>query len=70
MKTPLAAFERHRLKGDKERAFSELLSDMDLHHPPCKSLSANNAYYLLGALAYNLLQAVKVIYLPAEHQGE
>lgn len=68
MKTPLGAFERHRLKGDKERAFSELLSDLDLHHPPCKSLEANNAYYLLGALAYNILQALKVIYLPVEHQ--
>jgi hypothetical protein len=65
---PKGAFERHRLKGDKERAFSELLSDFDLHHPPCHSLKANNAYYLLGALAYNLLQALKVIYLPAEHQ--
>ena len=68
LKTPQAAFERHRLKGDKERAFSELLSDFDLHHPPCHSLVANNAYYLLGALAYNVLQALKVIYLPPEHQ--
>lgn len=65
---PKAVFERHRLKGDKERAFSELLSDLDLHHPPCHSLSANNAYYLLGALAYNLLQALKLVYLPPEHQ--
>jgi hypothetical protein len=68
LKEPRAAFERHRLKGDKERAFSELLSDFDLHRPPCKSLIANNAYYLLGALAYNILQALKVIYLPPEHQ--
>ena len=68
LKTPQAAFERHRLKGDKERAFSELLSDFDLHRPPCKSLVANNAYYLLGALAYNILMALKVIYLPPEHQ--
>ena len=67
-KTPQAAFERHRLKGDKERAFSELLSDFDLHRPPCKSLAANNAYYLLGGLAYNFLMALKVIYLPPEHQ--
>jgi len=65
---PEAIFERHHLTGDKERAFSELLSDLDLHHPPCKSLMANNAYYLLGALAYNLLQALKLIYLPPEHQ--
>ncbi len=68
LRTPQSAFERHRLKGDKERAFSELLRDFDLHHPPCMSLGANHAYYLLGALAYNLLQALKVIYLPVEHR--
>lgn len=68
LKTAKAAFERHNLKGDKERAFSELLTDFELHHPPCKSLVANNAYYLFGALAYNILQALKVIYLPPEHR--
>lgn len=66
--TPLSAIERHRLKGDKERAFSDLLSDFDLHHPPCMSLRANEVFYLLGALAFNLLQALKLIYLPAEDQ--
>lgn len=60
-------FERHRLKGDKERAFSELLSDMDLHHPPCQRLDANNSYYLLAAFAFNALQALKLLHLPAEH---
>lgn len=66
--TPLRAIERHKLKGDKERAFSDLLSDFDLHHPPCMSLRANEVFYLLGALAFNLLQALKLIYLPVEHQ--
>lgn len=65
---PQSVFERHHLKGDKERAFSELLTDLDLHHPPCHDLGANNAYYLLGALAYNLLQALKLLHLPPEHQ--
>ena len=65
--TAKRVFERHRLKGDKERAFSELLSDMDLHHPPCQRLDANNCYYLLAALAFNALQALKLIYLPPEH---
>ena len=61
-------FERHRLKGDYERRFSELLIDLGLHHPPCMKLSANNAYYLLGMLAFNMLQAMKLLYLPEEHQ--
>lgn len=59
-----AVFERHRLKGDWERRFSEVLTDLDLHHPPCKSLNANRAYYALASLAYNVLQALKVIWLP------
>ncbi len=32
---------------------------MDLHHPPCLSSSANAFYYAIGALALNLLMAVK-----------
>jgi hypothetical protein len=64
-----AVFERHRLKGDFERRFSELLSDLDLHHPPCASLAANRVYYALATLAYNILQALKLIWLPEEDQG-
>jgi hypothetical protein len=64
-----AVFERHRLKGDYERRFSELLSDLDLHHPPCASLSANRAYYALATLAYNILQALKLIWMPVTEQG-
>jgi hypothetical protein len=61
-----AAFERHRLKGDWERRLSELLSDLDLHHPPCADLLANRSFYTLAVLAYNVLQAMQLIYLPAE----
>jgi len=58
------AFERHRLKGDKERVLSELLSDLDLHHPPCANLNANRSFYTLAVLAWNLLQALKLLHLP------
>jgi len=58
------AFERHRLKGDKERVLSELLSDLDLHHPPCANLNANRSFYSLAVLAWNLLQALKLLHLP------
>jgi hypothetical protein len=60
------AFEQHRLKGDKERLLSELLSDLDLHHPPCKDLNANRSFYTLAGLAWNLLQALKLLHLPVE----
>src|SRR5438445_396073 len=58
------AFEPHRLKGDKERLLSELLSDLDLHHPPCKDLNANRSFYTLAGLGWNLLQALKRLHLP------
>ncbi|MGV1015527.1 MAG: transposase, partial [Methyloceanibacter sp.] len=59
------AFERHRLKGDKERVLSELLSDLDWHHPPCANLNANRRFYTLAVLAWNVLQALKRLHLPA-----
>ena len=62
-------FERHHLKGDKERLFSEVLSGLDLHHPPCLSLRANQMFYALAMLAYNLLQAIKLLELPDDCQG-
>lgn len=58
------AFEHHRLKGDKERLLSELLSDLDLHHPPCMNLNANRSFYTLAGLGWNLLQALKLLHLP------
>ena len=61
-------FERHALKGDRERMLSQLLSDLDLHHPPCKSLAANRVFYALGMIAYNAFMALKLIYLPEEDQ--
>jgi hypothetical protein len=66
--SPRLAFEHHRLKGDKERAFSELLSDLDLHHPPCQDLQANRMFYALATLAYNALMALKLIHLPENQQ--
>jgi hypothetical protein len=58
------AFEHHRLKGEKERLLSELLSDLDLHHPPCKDLNANRSFYTLAGWAWNLMQALKLLHLP------
>ena len=62
-------FERHHLKGDKERLFSEVLSGLDLHRPPCSNLLANQVYYLIAALAYNLMIAIKLLDLPDDCQS-
>ena len=67
--TPQAVFERHRLKGAKEQGFSEVLSGLDLHHPPCKDLVANQAFYAIAMLAYNILISLKMLDLPDEAQS-
>jgi hypothetical protein len=64
--TPQRVFERHHLKGEREQLFSEVLTGLDLHHPPCSELSANQIYYAVAALAYNLLIALKLLHLPDE----
>jgi hypothetical protein len=53
-------FERHGLKGAKEQGFSEVLSGLDFHHPPCKDLMANQAFYAIAMLACNVLLSLKM----------
>jgi hypothetical protein len=65
---PQAVFERHHLKGGKEQGFSDVLSGLDLHHPPCQDLMANQAFYALGMLAHNVLISLRVLDLPDEAQ--
>jgi hypothetical protein len=69
VKSPQAIFERHQLKGAKEQGFSHLLSDLDLHHPPGLDLVANQAFYALAVLAYNVLTALRVMELPDDAQS-
>ena len=64
--TPHGVFERHRLKGAKEQGFHEVLSGLDLHPPPCSDLIANQAFYAIAMLAYNLWISLKVLDLPEE----
>jgi hypothetical protein len=61
--------ERHHLKGEKEQLFSEVLNGLDLHRPPCSSLRANQVYYLIAALAYDLMIAIKVLDLSDDCQS-
>ena len=68
-RAPRAIWDRHDLKGEREQMFAQLLSDLDLHHPPCLALAANQAFYTLAALAYNVLTALKLTELPADHHG-
>ena len=65
-----AMFPRHHYKGALEHGFSNLLSDLDLHHPPCQSFAAKEMWYTLGALAHNLLRAVQILHLKDDLQKQ
>jgi hypothetical protein len=64
-----AIMARHRLKGGREQLFKEVLRGLDLRHPPCESLTANRMFYVIAALACNLMKAVQLICLPDECQS-
>lgn len=64
-----AVRDRHNCEGERERMFSQLLGDLDLHRPPCLDLRANQAFYTLGAIACNLLVALKLLELPVRCHG-
>ena len=61
---------RHRgkqgpaLTGRLENALKGPLTDLDLHHPPCRGYRANQAFYALGWIAQVLLRAVQFTALP------
>ena len=59
---------RHRAKQGQENAFKGPLIDMDLHHPPCRSFVANQAFYTLGQIAQVILMALKYQTLPSDAQ--
>lgn len=66
---PELFMQKHQLKGACELGFKGLLSTLDLHHPPCLKLEANQAFYALAVLAHNLLQALKLIELDDSQQA-
>jgi hypothetical protein len=66
--TPNASSKNTGSKAKKERHFSEVLTGLDLHRPPCHSLRANRAYYLIAALAYNLIIAVRLLDLATNNK--
>jgi Transposase DDE domain group 1 len=63
-------FPGHHHKGALEHGFSALLSDLDLHHPPCLRFTANEMWYALGALAHNLLRAVQILHMEESQQSQ
>ena len=50
---------RHRGKQGRESAFKGPLRDLNLHHPPCRRLLANQFLCACGQLAQMLLCTVQ-----------
>lgn len=62
---PLAELvRRHRGKQGQENALKGPLSELGLHHPPCRSYRANQAFYLCGQIAQLLLRSLQYQMLP------
>jgi len=48
----------YRGRGHAENFIRELKNGMDLHHYPCQKLTANKAYGLIAAFAYNAMRFI------------
>ena len=48
-------------KGRMELRYQEVLSDLDMHHPPCQEHMRNLGYYTLGTFAHTLGVGVKLL---------
>ncbi len=55
---------RHRAKQGQENAFKGPLTELGLHHPPCHSYTANQAFYWCGQIAQLLLLMLQYQVLP------
>lgn len=64
-----AVWRLYDAKGAMETQFKDGLSDLGLHHPPCRQLVRNRGFYAVGALAWLLGVAVDVLGGAAEPRG-
>lgn len=58
----------HCHRGEMERIIGEIKNQFGLKHLPCGQIAANEMYFSVGILAYNILQMIKLIALPPEHR--
>jgi hypothetical protein len=56
-----AIWRLYDAKAGMETQFKDGLSDLGLHHPPCRRLAGNRGFYALGALAWTLGVAVDAV---------
>ena len=56
-----AIWRLYDAKAGMETLYQNGLSDLGLHHPPCRELVRNKGFYGVGALAWTLATAVDVL---------
>jgi hypothetical protein len=49
------------IKMGMETYYQDLLSDLGLHHPPCREIVRNAGFYAVATLAHTLARAVDLI---------
>lgn len=65
-----AIWHLYRFKAGLEDLFKDLLSDLDLHHPPCQQYERNAAFYGIGMLAHTLARGVDLLGGREEDRGQ
>lgn len=60
-KFALKIWRLYDAKGGMELGYSELLSDLGLHHPPCQEHLRNAGFYAVATLAHTVGMALKLI---------
>ena len=60
---------RHRAKQGQENAFKGPLTELGLHHPPCQSYAANQAFYSCGQIEQLLMLQYQVLPEQAREHG-
>ena len=65
----LAIWRLYDCKQAMENQFKEPLADVGLHHPPCRELARNTAFYGVAALALNLAIGIKRIALEGKDRS-
>jgi len=64
-----AVWRLYDAKGRMELGYQELLSDLNLHHPPCREHVRNAGFYALATLAHTLGVGVKLFGARADDQA-
>jgi hypothetical protein len=57
----LRVWRLYDAKGRMELGYKDLLSDLNLHHPPCREQIRNAGFYAMATLAHTLAMGVKLI---------